>query len=412
MESILHTMKYPISNHSIYNIASQFANGEQASASSDYWSHYLSSGSHIWLDTGNIDHVKQLWTTDFSGLTTNNTLLNAEVQKGSYDTVFERLSKELKMLDADAAVKEMAFCINAVHGLRLAKSFNCKVSVELHTDYANDAEGTFEAGKRLYSVNEQQFIIKVPFSAAGLLGARKLHEVGIPVNMTLGFSVRQNVIASLVAKPAYCNVFVGRVGAYFENNQLGSASNIGEKVTLETQKCMRKVNERGLANTRLIAASIRETGQLLKLIGTDVLTIPVNVVTQAQMNGNKPDGSRVHDTSYQLPAEIIRQFNLKHLWQAREHEKDVAMRLAKKMPESDAELRGLFDAYGCRDIFPEFDSNEIEHLRQDGKIPVHNKWAGKIENYQVGIDTLLNKAGLLAFMSDQQQLDDRIRRIL
>ena len=405
-------MKHPISSQAIYDVANQYVTNHNAFSSSSYWSNYMSSGSHLWMDSGDIDNVEQLWTSDFSALTTNNTLLNAEVQKGVYDNVFGEWANRLQYLDEQEVIQEIAFGINALHGLRLARLFRCKVSVELHTDYANDAERTFEAGKRLFAVDKQNFIIKVPFSAAGLLGARMLHEAGIPVNMTLGFSVRQNVIASLVAKPAYCNVFVGRIGAYFENNHLGNGLNIGEKVTAETQRCMRKVNERGYARTQLIAASIREPKQLLKLVGTDVLTIPVKVVKEAQVAQVDVVGNHLFNTLCEVPDELVHQLNLKHLWQAREQEKNVAMLLARKVPQDVSDLAGLFNEYGCRDIFPDFSTLELEHLKNDGKIPVHNKWAGKIENYQVGIDTLLNQAGLLSFMSDQQQLDDRIRAAL
>ncbi|WP_439184260.1 transaldolase family protein [Carboxylicivirga taeanensis] len=405
-------MKQLIPNQLLYDLAANFDRHPHATVSSSYWAHFLSSGSHIWMDTGDIESVRELWTNEFSALTTNNTLLNAEVQKGSYDKLFALLSDQLKSSDEQQTVKEIAFCINAIHGLRLAKLFNCNVSVELHTDYADDAEETFQAGKRLFELCKQHFIIKVPFTAAGLIGARQLHEAGIPVNLTLGFSVRQNVIASLVAKPAYCNVFVGRISAYFRTNNLGGDMDIGEKVTAETQKCLRKVNERGYANTKLIAASIREPQQLIKLAGTDVLTIPLKVVEGAQADGAMPSGSGIVHNTHWVDENVARQFNLKHLWQASKQEKDVAMRLSNKVPISVSELVEQFHEYGCHDIFPDWNENELNHLKSDGKIPLHMKWAGKIENYQLGIDTLLNKAGLYAFVSDQQQLDNKIKGVL
>jgi len=43
------------------------------------------TGSEIWLDTGDMEAVDRLITPEVSALTTNNTLLNKEVQKGIYD---------------------------------------------------------------------------------------------------------------------------------------------------------------------------------------------------------------------------------------------------------------------------------------------------------------------------------------
>ncbi|MCU4154653.1 transaldolase family protein [Carboxylicivirga sp. A043] len=400
-------MKNPIPNQFIYDVVNQLKINPKQTEANGSWSKMLFSGSHLWMDTGDYEAANRLWTNDFSALTTNNTLLNAEVQKGVYDSFIKQIGAQLNGMTQDEEVAEVAFCLNAIHGLYLAKSFNCKVSVELHTNYAHDAELTYVVGKRLFELCKEHFIIKVPFSPAGLIGARKLHNDGIPVNMTLCFSVRQNVLASMIAKPAYSNVFVGRVGAYFANNGFTSAGDIGERVTAETQKCLRKVNERGYANTKLIAASIRTVEQLNALVGTDVLTIPVKVVEafNAQTQVAEPKMIAPSDA-------LIKQLNLKHLWQVSDQEREVAVKLSSKVPPSPEVLIELFHKYGCHDVFPELSQSEVVQLEEDGKIPHHNKWSGRIENYKIGIDTLLNMAGLSAFKKDQAALDARIQKYL
>ena len=50
------------------------------------WSRLRELGTKLWLDTGDMDEAARLWTDDFTALTTNNTLLNREIQKGLYDT--------------------------------------------------------------------------------------------------------------------------------------------------------------------------------------------------------------------------------------------------------------------------------------------------------------------------------------
>jgi transaldolase len=54
-----------------------------------FWKGLRDAGTELWLDTGDIDAAAKLWTDEFSGLTTNNTLLNKEVQKGIYDQVIK-----------------------------------------------------------------------------------------------------------------------------------------------------------------------------------------------------------------------------------------------------------------------------------------------------------------------------------
>ena len=100
------------------------------------WAALRKVGSELWLDTGDIEAATPLYSSEFTALTTNNTLLNKEVQKGTYDELVRTLAKELQDLDAQTRVIEIAFILNARHGLRLAQTFGGKVSVELHTDAA------------------------------------------------------------------------------------------------------------------------------------------------------------------------------------------------------------------------------------------------------------------------------------
>ena len=51
--------------------------------------------------------------------------------------------------------------------------------------------------------------MKVPYTAAEPLGARKLRESGVKINFTLEFSARQNVLVAAIIKPNYQNVFLG-----------------------------------------------------------------------------------------------------------------------------------------------------------------------------------------------------------
>ncbi|MCU4164303.1 transaldolase family protein [Carboxylicivirga caseinilyticus] len=406
-------MIHPISSATIHHLADQFNDQPQKVNNSDYWNQYLKTGTNLWLDTGDIEASSKLWNSAFTALTTNNTLLNAEVQKGLYDTIIPELSSKLRYLSDEEKVKEIAFCLNAIHGLRIAKIFNCKVSVELHTDLAHDVNGIETIGKRLFDINPSHFIIKVPFTASGLLGARKLHEMGIPVNFTLDFSVRQNGFAAVIAQPAYTNVFLGRLGAYLKNNNLGDGQYIGEKVTLESQRSLLALANKGISNTRLIAASIRSKDQLYQLLGCDTFTIPVGVATDAVQNLIQISKSDIVINNPTLfDTTDTQAVRLPHLWLVEEHEKEVIHRLNEKTPSTAQELIEYAYERGCHDIFPILTKEEHEFLRSDGKIPVHERWADKIRDGEVGIDSLLNLAGLYSFEKDQADLDNRIKSFL
>lgn len=407
-------MKYPLSHQAILEFHKNFNDTPIHKHKSAYWSNFLLAGSHLWMDTGDIEAAQKIWSSEFNALTTNNTLLNKEIQKGVYDQIIPEIAAKLTTLSSQEMVNEIALALNVLHGLRLVKIFNAKVSIELHTDLAHHIQGTIDAAKRIHSFAPDHFIIKIPFTASGLIAARKAREHGIPVNFTLDFSVRQNCFASVIANPHYSNVFMGRLGAYLKNNKLGNGKYIGEKVTLETQHCFRILNKKGLSNTRLIAASIRNEAQLQHLAGTDVFTIPTQVAIDAVNNNIIPGKSHVNEIPEPdlFNNQDINRLQLKKLWQVKHHEIETILHLKNKLPQTGEELETYAREHGCRDLFPQLNKKEKDDIKRDGKIPVHSKWENKITSGEIGIDTLLNLAGLYSFESDQQQLDKRIQQLL
>jgi transaldolase len=222
-----------------------------------FWQALRATGTALWLDTGDMDAADDLYTAEFAALTTNNTLLNAEVQKGIYDELIAESAKLLTELDDETKVIEIAFILNARHGLRLAQRFGGKVSVELHTDLSHDIERTVAYGLRYFLICPEHFIVKVPLTAAGLIATRRLRDYGVPINFTLGFSARQNFLAANLARPNWTNVFLGRLNAYIKDNGLGDGVDVGEKATLASQRAMREVSATRSQPTWQIAASMR-----------------------------------------------------------------------------------------------------------------------------------------------------------
>ena len=178
---------------------------------------------------------------EFTALTTNNTLLNKEVQKGIYDQLVPAAAQLLHgaspKMTQDQLVQEIAFVLNAVHGLKLVRTFDADVSVELHTAFSNDADASYQYGKRFAAISPDRFIVKVPLTPAGLLAARALHDDGIRINFTLGFSARQNWLIASLAQPTWVNVFMGRINAFIVDNKLGDGVSAGEGDAREPARC-------------------------------------------------------------------------------------------------------------------------------------------------------------------------------
>ncbi|MGE5420787.1 MAG: transaldolase family protein, partial [Chloroflexota bacterium] len=242
-----------------------------------FWESLRGTGTELWLDTGDMAEAEANWSSEFSALTTNNTLLNKEIQKGIYDVFISEAKAVVRDLPHGDRVKEIAFILNARHALRLAQKFRGYVSVELHTDTAHDIKAIFNYGRRYHEICPEQFIVKVPLTAEGLIGARMLKDAGVKVNFTLGFSARQNVLITRLARPDYVNVFLGRIGSYIIDNKLGDGTGAGEMATIASQNWVTGISAENPWQTKQIAASIRNYDQLELLAGIDVFTIPPKV---------------------------------------------------------------------------------------------------------------------------------------
>ena len=135
------------------------------------------------MDSGSIDDIQEVWTKEFSALTTNNTLLNEEIQTGRYDSLIREADQMLDQssdLSEKEKILEIAFILNAYHGLRLVEKFDSYVSVEEHTDLAWDVKAAVEYARRYHAICPERFYVKIPFTPAGLLATRQLPEKVLP----------------------------------------------------------------------------------------------------------------------------------------------------------------------------------------------------------------------------------------
>ena len=388
-------------------------NEEKAAAVADpFWQGLRNAGTELWLDTGDMEEAEKNWSAEMTALTTNNTLVNKEIQKGIYDDFIEKAKVIVSELPLEEQIVEIAFILNARHGMRLAKKFGGFVSVELHTNTAHNFDAIIDYGLRYHDINPEQFIVKVPYTAVGLLGARRLRELGVKINFTLEFSARQNVMVAAITKPNYCNVFLGRIGAYIEDNGLGSGEGGGERAVISSQRYITELTKTNAEPTKLIAASLRNYDQLDALAGTDVFTMPTKVASEGKLNLSDKFSSKL---GVVYPVDLTDEavvYAPEKIWNVTDKELELAKNLDKDCPKSGNELIDRVHQAGCGDMFPYLSERDLKFIADDGKIPKHERWAQRIESGELAIDTLLNLAGLASFTADQAELDERIRNII
>lgn len=371
-------------------------------------------GSQLWVDTGDRDKALSVWRKGLSALTTNNTLANQVVQTGVMDDAIRETVTAIRgqglHLNDEEMIMEIGFVINCKIALRLVSTFHTKVSVELHPSMARDMSRSLSYAHRYYRVNPEHFIIKIPLTPEGYLTVRHLAQEGIPVNFTLGFSVRQNVLAARLSNPEYVNVFLGRLNAVVKDNGLGDGQLVGEKVTWATQSAIERLRrEHPGTKTHLIGASIRDGAQVVRLAGLDVLTIPPGALQEfLDMNLNPADLKTGRDQMYPpgiLPSGLPR---LQSLWELDPEFLKATEALLKKNPSSlqGEDIISCYEDHGVP-LFHRFTEVETVALQKHGKIPRIGAWPDSLP-----IDDLMTQSALQSFAVDQQALDARIGKFL
>lgn len=189
----------------------------------------------LFLDTGNIDEIKEIaaWGV-LAGVTTNPTLVAKE-------------GKDFKKL-----VKEICTIVSG------------PVSAEVT---AEDTEGMLKEGREIATWADN-VVVKCPLTPNGLAATSKLSQEGIKVNVTLCFSVNQALLAA-------------RAGAYFVSPFVGRLDDINEDGSALIEHIAEMFHIQGL-DTKILAASLRTPVHVTRaaLAGADVATMPYKVFKQ------------------------------------------------------------------------------------------------------------------------------------
>ena len=402
----------------IHEIAGMELGNDQPVFQSDpTMARFKETGTELWIDTGDLEKAQSIWKSEFSALTTNNTLANQVVQTGVMDEVIHqtisRLNEVASGLTKEERVTEVGFVINCHIALRLVRAFKTKVSIELHPSMSRNIGRTLDYARRYYRVCPEYFIVKIPLTPEGYLSVRTLRKEGMPINFTLGFSARQNYLAARLSNPDFVNVFLGRLNQVVSENSVGGGDLVGEKVTLATQEALLRARKQyPEVGTRLIGASIRSGEQVAFLAGLDVMTIPPSAMAEF-LEMKHPVGTMRSNIGKDINPGI--DFSHPHglrfhkLWEV----PDAFVQFVNDLLAStnlDSMSGGEMESF-CReqkvDLFYPFSPAQLKKILDLGKIPRLDEWS-----HEVALDDLMTQSALQSFSKDQAALDDRIRSFL
>jgi len=187
----------------------------------------------FFLDTGNVDEIKQAleWGI-LDGVTTNPTLI-AKTGRPFMEVVKEIL----QLVDGPVSLETVS----------------------------RDAKGMVEEGRKLAELGDN-VVVKIPMTPEGIIAVQELESEGIPTNVTLVFSPTQALIAAK-AGATFVSPFVGR---------LDDISSEGMKLIRDIKTIFNNYD----FDTQIIVASVRHPMHVLEaaLIGADICTMPFEVM--------------------------------------------------------------------------------------------------------------------------------------
>ncbi len=128
-----------------------------------------------------------------------------------------------------------------------------------------ETSGMIEEGRRLRKYGNN-VVVKCPLTPEGLKACKMLTSEGIPVNVTLCFSVNQAILAAK-AGAKYVSPFIGRLD---DNGQDG----------IDLIREIHQVFQNYKFTTQLLVASVRHPMHVVEAakIGAEVVTLPPDVL--------------------------------------------------------------------------------------------------------------------------------------
>jgi transaldolase len=160
-------------------------------------------GQSVWIDFLSRDFVEQgdlqgLIDQGVRGVTSNPTIFQSAIADGdSYDEQLKEIlkdetePKEVFLQLATRDIQGACDLLKQVHDEGSGK--DGWVSLEVDPNLAHDTQGTIEEAKRLHQlVDRKNLLVKIPATKEGLPAIEESIASGIPINVTLIFSLERH----------------------------------------------------------------------------------------------------------------------------------------------------------------------------------------------------------------------------
>jgi len=237
-------------------------------------------------DTGDIEAIHRHRPQD---ATTNPSLLYHAAQMPAYRHLVEEAAEQASDLGGshEQMAAEFIDQLFVLFGSEILKVVPGRVSTEVAASLSFDTSGTVAKARKLVSlyqkkgVPRERILIKIASTWEGIQAANGLEQEGIHCNLTLLFSFAQ-AVACAEAGVTLISPFVGRI--YDWNKKEGGGKEIAPDQDPGVASVTRIYNyyKKYGYKTQVMGASFRNVNQIVRLAGSDLLTISPDLLDQLE----------------------------------------------------------------------------------------------------------------------------------
>jgi transaldolase len=237
-------------------------------------------------DTGDIEAIKQHRPQD---ATTNPSLLYHAAQMPSYRHLVEEATELAS--ERGGSHEEMAAefidRLFVLFGSEILKVVPGRVSTEVAASLSFDTQATIAKGRKLISLYEkkgvarERVLIKVASTWEGIRAAELLEKEGIHCNLTLLFSFAQ-AVACAEAGVTLISPFVGRIYDWYKKEGGGAEIAADKDPGVASVTRIYNYYKKYGYKTQVMGASFRNVNQIIRLAGSDLLTISPELLDQLE----------------------------------------------------------------------------------------------------------------------------------
>ena len=244
-------------------------------------------------DTGDMKSMEKFKPTD---ATTNPSLITAAAGMPEYSYIVDDVLKDAKSKAGansdDKAVAAEAFKTLAVaFGRKILDIVPGRVSTEVDARLSYDKEKTMDMAHDIIKqyedagVSRERILIKIASTWEGIKAAEELEKEGIHCNLTLLFGMHQ-AVACAEAKVTLISPFVGRILDWYKKDT-GKEYSGAEDPGVQSVTAIFNYYKKFGYKTQVMGASFRNTGEIIELVGNDLLTIAPKLLEEL----NSKDGT-------------------------------------------------------------------------------------------------------------------------